>query len=933
MSLYTRIIDLQKLTGAWQKVKKNKPAAGVDNVTYDMFDANLKNELRQLQIELQNHTYQALPVRQVVLYKEEKARTIALYSMCDKVVQQSLAQELTKLYDHRFSNQTYAYRSNKSALIALDDIEAAIKTGKYHAALKVDISKFFDSIQWNILENILRQTIGEDDVIELIRQNATTRILEDTGELVEPTVGIHQGSGVAPVLSNIYLMEFDRWLSSQDIFFIRYSDDMLILGEKKERLITLLIEIKQRLFAVGLKVNDDKTVCRDLEEGVAFLGHSFSEEGKSIPQKAKDNLQERLEIMWLTSEVTFEEKIKKACQIVGGWEQYFREDREIGSILEFVAVMHMAQGKDDAVPKLAVKRRQLENIYKDIAIHLGRIWKDQGILEMELLEYEQIYGLPIGISSQGISEYQLEELLGYYRKYLILESEETATEIMQLYTDFREYEKASIWMDKIKSLDEREKQRSEPVLFTEEQKTNLVMNQGTASRIMKLFAGREDIYSLETLGVGEKRKVEMQLLPLNEQMVLSHLHGKCTLGTYLLRPNNTVKTIVIDVDVSKRILLQYNRSTSEFGEYLKKAQRKAEEILHIYSQWGIKGYIEYSGCRGYHVWLIFTEWIPVRYANMFCDLLDRKVEKDDDITLEYFPNKTKVRPGKYGQCIKLPYGCHIRTSEMSCFIKEDGNPYEDVNSFLDGIARFQLNAIKKILAANTEFSDITPHKLELDEACFSNLPASINAVLEHCNLMKYLCYKANKTGYLSHFERLSVMYVFGHLGDEGKEFIHTLMGMTLNYQFQTTDKFISKIPDKPISCVKLREQYKSITAEYGCSCSFKRSKNCYPSPVLHAIALSPDIAENITVPVSRTLTKENEQKVIDELNIHKKAEELAVKILEMKKQKRKLDSSITKVENELSKIFDNQKIDCLEIEMGLLVRRKIEERYEWVIEL
>ena len=86
MSLYNKIIDLQKLCNAWERVKKNKPAAGVDHVTYQQFDNNKKEELRQLQAELQNHTYKALPVRKTMLYKGEKAREIALYAMRDKVI-------------------------------------------------------------------------------------------------------------------------------------------------------------------------------------------------------------------------------------------------------------------------------------------------------------------------------------------------------------------------------------------------------------------------------------------------------------------------------------------------------------------------------------------------------------------------------------------------------------------------------------------------------------------------------------------------------------------------------------------------------------------------------------------------------------------------------------------------------------------------------
>ena len=180
---------------------------------------------------------------------------------------------------------------------------------------------------------------------------------------------------------------------------------------------------------------------------------------------------------------------------------------------------------------------------------------------------------------------------------------------------------------------------------------------------------------------------------------------------------------------------------------------------------------------------------------------------------------------------------------------------------------------------------------------------------------------------------MSVLYVFGHMGDEGKEFVHTVLGFTLNYQYAVTQKFIAKLPEKPISCVKLREQYKLITAEFGCSCNFKRTKNCYPSPVLHAIKDSGEEQMGITLPISRTLPKTKEEKVYEEINIHKQTEKLAQKIVEQKRQKRGLDKSIRTLELELQKIFDNAGIDCLEIEMGMLIRRKKGEEYEWLIEL
>ena len=97
MSLYSKIIDIQKLQAAWRNVKKNKPARGVDDVTWEMFDNNIREELKQLNLELKNHEYHPFPVRMVNMYKEEKIRKIALFSMRDKVVQQATMQIFLKI--------------------------------------------------------------------------------------------------------------------------------------------------------------------------------------------------------------------------------------------------------------------------------------------------------------------------------------------------------------------------------------------------------------------------------------------------------------------------------------------------------------------------------------------------------------------------------------------------------------------------------------------------------------------------------------------------------------------------------------------------------------------------------------------------------------------------------------------------------------------
>lgn len=960
MSLYNKVIDLQKLTSAWQRVCRNKPAAGVDSVTWQQFDENSKEELRSLKAELENHSYKPLPVRNVTLYKGEKARTIALYAMRDKVVQQSLAQELTKLFDGRFSSQTYAYRSEKSALQAIEDITAKIATRAYGAVLKTDITHFFDTIRWELLQKKLASVIKENDVMQLIHANACTAMLDETtGEIAEKTVGIHQGSSIAPVLSNIFLMDFDNVFSRIGIFYVRYSDDILVLGESKEKLHELFNELNVRLEELGLSANKDKTVCCTLSEGVTFLGYHLDATGKSIPAKAEEHLYDRLETMWLTSpNLDIEEKAAKALEIVGGWQQYFRGERKMQSIYEFIAFVSAVGGKAEMREKLEHDRRCLENVCRDIAEYLALFWKKYDRKELELLEYEQIFNTVTNRPS--ITEDKIERLLSVYRKHIVLESEETATELMQIYTDMQEYNHAQHWMEQLERLQARKSRLasiSRQTGFSGNlEGTPFQVTSRTPSLMLDAFAGREDIYSTESFSSQGKRKSELKERPLTETQMEDHLRGGNTYGTYILRPNSTVRYIVWDVDISKQFLLKNGNQGEAFDACLQRAYHKALEIQKLLEDKGIHAYIEFSGFRGYHVWLFLTEWIPIRFANMLTDRIEEELAEDTDITVECFPNKVRLKPGRFGQVIKLPFGIHVRSNRRSCFLDDDGQPVTSIDHFIETRARYPLPTIRKVLTFVKSPTDatnsgeggtavpsveeglaqsvISEEVMEQElQAAYGELTASVKEVLSHCSLMKYLCLKAKRTGYLTHFERMSILYVFGHIGEEGKEFVHEVMRLTMNYQYNTTQRFIERIPEKPISCGKLREQYKKISAEVGCNCSFKRTKNCYPSPVLHALSLSKDVQEDITVPTSRSLSSEKEKTVIEELNVHKKAQELAARVLELRKQQRALDKSVSKTERELEKLYDSVGTDALEIEMGLLVRRKKEEGYEWIIEI
>jgi len=938
MSLYTKIIDLQKLGESWKRVKTNKPSAGVDEVTYEEYDLCRKENLKQLHIELLEHKYEPLPVRMVSIYKGEKKREIGLFSMRDKVVQQSIASELLKLYDHRMSDSTFAYRHGKSALEAVQILDEKMKEAELKWVLKADIRHFFDCIPLHNLYRVLEQTIREKDVINLIHCCCETKELQKDGTLRGKNCGLYQGSGIAPVLSNIYLMQFDTDIEAMSRFYVRYSDDILVLGKSEEELEKVKCCMDTRLQMLGLELNKNKTEIKSAREGIVFLGYQLSDIGKAIPDKAENNLSEKLEDIWLNTGLGLEEKLKKGAEVLDGWEQYYRDERKIGSIQEYAIVVYMLRHKkDEILKKVSRQRTDFQNVYREICKYLSAVWRERNDWQMELLEYEQFYGL---YGKESCAEESILELCEVYRQLIDHETKELWEDLLQMYSDVGAYNKASTIMGRITAMqNENDKDtNSKGMIFCEEPSdstfvSEAFINPSFLQQYMKLFAGREDTYGKEELNKGKKRCVEQMAEPLTEDIIKAHIEGKFTASTFVQRSNHTVKYLIIDVDISKRVLLQGSDGET-IQKYLPKAAETSRKLLKVLKKIGLKGYLEDSGFRGYHIWLFFTEWIPTRYVSMLTDIIEEDLGKiDTDVTIEYFPNKGKMRNGSFGQSMKLPLGFHVRTGRRSQMMDEDFAPVFVNEEYLGDIAKFSLQAIKKIIGYHSGNEKKEIKEVDSNLEGFGEISEQIRVVLEGCNLMRYLCQKARKTGYLTHFERLSVLYVFGHLGDEGKTFVHTVMEFTLNYQYHVTEKFIQKIPLKPISCIKLRDQYKQITAEYGCSCDFKRTRNCYPSPVLHAIKLSGTVSQDVTVPTSRTLSKEKEKKVVEEINIHKKVQELAGRIIEMKKQKRGIDKAIRKAESELEKIYDQAGIDCLEVDMGLLMRRKTDGAYEWMIEI
>ena len=936
MSIYSKIIDQQKLMAAWKKVVGNKPACGVDHVTWDEFEKNSRMEIRRLNAELKNHIYTVQPVKLVTLVKDDKMREISLYTMRDKVIQTSIAAELERWFEAGFSRCAYAYRSDRSAMMAVEAIERYIVSHTESWVGRLDIDSFFDSIPQNILMGKLSAVIREQDVLELVRGQLRAPSLGSSGELVDKSVGLYQGSSLSPVLSNIYMTEFDRAMEKTSVFYIRYSDDILILGDSREEIHRMMEKMKKMLEELGLRPKESKTYSCSLEEGVDFLGYHFDHKGKAVPGKAREKLKQSMEDIWLMNpELNLEERLKKGSQILNGWEQYYKAQGKAQNIYEYVVLIYMVRGTDE-LEELVGQRENLVNTCRGIAVYLLSVWEEIGRQDLMLLEYEQYYGF--GNKIRETDSRYLEEMLFLFEKNFINETAETWCSLMQAYSDLDMNGQAEKVMERIQTISEQLKEDSPIQLVGEGNAENTVeigTGSGMTQFLMELFAGREDMYARESVTEEGKRHSEHVPEPLDGNVLIRHLSGEETIETYIARNNNTVHYLAVDVDVSRKVFLEENGD--RFEAYLRSALIWAGRVKDILKQMGLEAYTEFSGFRGYHVWIFFSEWVPIRYAVSLAELIKGRMEDiPQEIQIEYFPAKTKKQQGCSGQKMKIPYGLHLNSGKRSYFCEKDGSPIAAPEKFLASVRKYTLQQLKMAVAGNISFmkENMAERKeILLDYQKLGDISDSVKQVLQGCALMRYLVNRAMTTGYLTHFERMSVLYVFGHLGEAGQEFVHTVMQFTMNYEYSVTQKFIGKLLSKPVSCIKLREQYKSVTAEYGCNCTFRRTKNCYPSPVIHALKNSTENETNITIPVSHTVSKERQRDIYQEINNPVRVQELAGKIVELKKQKRGIDRALEKAEKELSGIFDSAKTDCMDVDMGVLVRRKLENGYEWLIEI
>ena len=257
--LLEKVLERGNLNRAYQRVKANKGACGIDGMTVDEALPWLKEHREELLGSIRNGKYKPSPVRRVEIPKDNGGvRKLGIPTVIDRIIQQAISQVLTPIYEPKFSDGSYGYRPHRSAKDAVSKIKEYAEQG-YCNAVCLDLSKYFDTLNHELLMNMLREDIKDKRLIDLIKKYLKSGVMEN-GIVMKTEEGSPQGGNLSPLLANVYLDKFDKEFERRGVKVIRYADDIILLAKSK-RASERLLETSTRYLEnkLKLKVNKEKS--------------------------------------------------------------------------------------------------------------------------------------------------------------------------------------------------------------------------------------------------------------------------------------------------------------------------------------------------------------------------------------------------------------------------------------------------------------------------------------------------------------------------------------------------------------------------------------------------------------------------------------------------------------------------------------------------
>lgn len=330
--LMDRVLDKENFDQAVQRVVANKGAPGVDGMSATELPKFVEQNWERIYWSLRTGRYKPCPVRRVRIPKPDGGeRGLGVPTLLDRAVQQAIAQVLTPIYEPLFSDSSYGFRPNRSAHQAVIAMKQHCSDG-YAWAVDIDLSKYFDTLNHELLMNIIRRNVHDETLLVTIKAFLKSGVMED-GVVHDTEAGSPQGGNLSPLLANIYLNEFDMLLEERGHKFCRYADDIMILVRSERAAERVMSSSREFLEGtLKLKVNQDKSTVGPIY-GLKFLGFTLYRSpsrngvrgvGIAVHPKSWKRLKDKLRsILRERSHWTVEDTMGYLTAYISGWLAYY----------------------------------------------------------------------------------------------------------------------------------------------------------------------------------------------------------------------------------------------------------------------------------------------------------------------------------------------------------------------------------------------------------------------------------------------------------------------------------------------------------------------------------------------------------------------------------------------------------------------------------
>lgn len=327
-SLIERMVERENMFKAYDRVVKNKGSAGIDKISVEDLKPYLQKEWVNIKIKLLDGKYQPQPVKRVEIPKPGGGiRKLGIPTVVDRLIQQSLHQELDLIFDSDFSDSSYGFRKGRSAHQAVEQFRKHVASGKKWV-VDIDLEKFFDLVNHDVLLARVERKVKDKKVLKLIRSYLKAGYLND-GQRVASDQGMPQGGPLSPILSNILLDDLDKELEQRGHSFTRYADDLRIYVGSEKAGTRVMKSVSDYLVKVlRLRVNHKKSQVVRARRSI-FLGYSVTNHKEPKLRAPKHSLQkfkQKLKVKFRKGRGRnlmkfIQESLNKSIK---GWINYFK---------------------------------------------------------------------------------------------------------------------------------------------------------------------------------------------------------------------------------------------------------------------------------------------------------------------------------------------------------------------------------------------------------------------------------------------------------------------------------------------------------------------------------------------------------------------------------------------------------------------------------